>query len=557
MYSSLETLSEEYTIVHSMSLVSVASQAVKENEADFVLFKADAGIICFEVKAGQISYANGNWLYSNGRPMRHGGPFNQAQNIKFRLMDEMRDKGLGALVEKCRFYHAVWFPSISRADINRTDFPEECDNLLILTKDDLGNPENAIQNIFSLNHFRRQDLSDKDAKNILDKILCPSFHVVPTTRTKYDFDDIVFSRLLSSQIHILDFLQEQQFAVINGVAGSGKTLIAIEQAKRMAAIGDRVLFLCYNSLLCQEVKRRCADHEKIDVYTIDAFSCKICGEIDYSLLQDYLLEDPALFPYSHLVIDEGQDFGFCSTDKKVVNRSDLLDTLKLLVSEKQNGTFYMFYDKYQLVQGTGLPNFIEESDCKLTLWVNCRNTANIAKCSVRALDNRLPTKIKGTSPTGSIPKLSHSTKVSEQIEAIDAYISELNEIGIQDIVVLTCKTEEASIASEVLSGKPGEKKWKRTGVPFYTCRRFKGLEADGVILIDITPDLWIQYDNDSPYKAKPGLLFYTGASRAKHELRLVCDMESDDFLEAIEAMGIASKKNPTKSFLRQINALPS
>ena len=555
VYSSLSLLDENYTVVHSMSLVSVADQTVRESEADFILFKADAGIICFEVKAGQISYEHGEWLYSDGRPMKRGGPFNQAQNIKFRMMDEMRSKGLSSLVDKCRFYHAVWFPSVSRADINGIDLPEECDELLILTKDDLENPEPAIQKIFSLNHFRQQDLSSRDAQKILNRIICPSFHVVPTARTKYDFDDIAFSRLLDSQIHVLDFLQEQRFAVINGVAGSGKTLIAIEQAKRMASTGDRVLFLCYNNLLCQEVKTRCAAYDKIDVYTIDAFSCKTCGEINYPLLQDCLIDNPEYFPYRHLVIDEGQDFGFYSSSNAAANRSELLDTFKLLIGEKSDGTFYMFYDKFQLIQGTGLPAFVEEADCKLTLWVNCRNTANIAKCSTKALDDKIPVKTKGSAPTGSVPRLSFSTDVSEQIQAIDSYIQELKSSGIKDIVILTCKTEESSVASEVITGGSGIKKWKETSVPFHTCRKFKGLEADAVILIDVTADLWVQYDCDSPYKAKPGLLFYTGASRARHELRLVCDMNEGDFLEVIDVMNVASKKNPVKSFLRQINAL--
>lgn len=557
VYNSLSNLGEEYTVVHSMSLVSVANKAIKENEADFVLFKADAGIICFEVKAGQVSYDEGEWLYADGKPMKHGGPFNQAQNVKFRLMDEMRAKGLGSLVGKCRFYHAVWFPSVSRADISRIDLPEECDSNLILTKDDLKNPEQAIQNIFSLNHFRDQKLTDTEAQSILNKVLCPSFHVVPTARTKYDFDDIVFSRLLGSQIRILDFLQEQRFAVINGVAGSGKTLIAIEYAKKMALTGDRVLFLCYNTLLSREIKKRCESYEKIDVFTIDAFACKVCGENNYELLQGRLLDNPCLFPYVHLIIDEGQDFGFYAEGTNAVSRSDLLDTFQLLVSEKPNGTFYMFYDKYQLVQGTDLPNFIEEADCKLTLTVNCRNTANIAKCSFRALNDKISAATKDTSPAGSVPKLSHSKNAYDQVQFVDTYISELESMGIEDIVVLTCKTEESSIASGILTGEPDGRRWKSTNVPFRTCRKFKGLEADAVILIDVTADLWVHHNSDSPYKIKPGLLFYAGASRAKHELRLVCDMDDNDFLEVIETMNVASKKNPLKSFLRQINALPS
>ena len=553
IYASLQTLDDSYIVVHSMSLVSVANNAVKENEADFILFNKEKGIICFEAKAGQISYSDGEWLYSNGWPMKHGGPFNQAQNIKFRLMDEMRDKGLEKALRGCKMYHAVWFPSITHSDINQISLPEEADKQLILTKNDLEDPAPAIERIFSLDvACKEQALTEFQSREIVEKILCPEFHVAPTARTSYDFDDIVFSRLLASQVNILNFLQEQRSAVINGVAGSGKTLIAIEQAKRMSEKGERVLFLCYNKLLGEDIKQRCQAHERIEVFTLDGFSYKVCGEINYELLNLTLVDNPSLFPYKHVVIDEGQDFGSNAYDS---SKSDLLDTLRLL-TEEVDGTFYLFYDKYQLVQGSGLPDFINDADCKLTLWVNCRNTFNIAKCSIKALDSDLTCKTKDSTPDGAVPKMVSSQDADQQIGFVDKYIAELKGSGLNDIVVLTCKTEESSIVSSAFAGTEGSKHWRSTKIPVYSCRRFKGLEADAVILVDVTADLWVEYGNDSIYKPKPGLIFYTGASRAKHELRIVCDMGPDDFAEVIEEMRIASKRNPAKAFAKQINALP-
>ena len=55
---------------------------------------------------------------------------------------------------------------------------------------------------------------------------------------------------------ILNFLEEQKTAVINGAAGTGKTLVAIEKAKRHACKGEKVLFLRYNNLL----KTHLAEH---------------------------------------------------------------------------------------------------------------------------------------------------------------------------------------------------------------------------------------------------------------------------------------------------------
>ena len=558
IYESLKTLPDEYVVVHSMTLVSVADQSLRENEADFVLFHRDKGLICFEAKAGKVSYSDGEWRYSDGRPMKHGGPFNQAQNGKFHLMDAIRERGLRELVKSCRLYHAVWFPSLSSRDIDSIFLPEECDRRLLLSKDDLMDPQPAVERIFELNHHRPQNVTEADERKLIERVLCPAFDLVPTARTRYDFNDITFARLLESQTHVLDFLSEQRFAVINGVAGSGKTLIAITYAKKMASRQEKTLFLCFNALLAQDVKRRCDGVENLDVYTIDAFTMKLCGSIDYCRLEELLFEDPGSFPYLHLVVDEGQDFSSEAEGGlpgKVVDRSDILDALKMLIEEREGGTFFLFYDKHQLIQGTGLPDFINDADCKISLWVNCRNTANIAKCSAKALDDNLDVMVRDNAPAGSVPKLYHSTSVDRQIDLVDKCITELQQSGLKDIVILTCKTEEKSILSNALGGEKANRNWKGSHIPFISCRRFKGLEADAVILTDVTSDLWAEFEDDA-YGAKPGLLFYTAASRAKHELRIVCDMDEDDFQEAAEIMNIPSRRNALKSFARRINALP-
>ena len=291
----------------------------------------------------------------------------------------------------------------------------------------------------------------------------------------------------------------------------------------MASKQEKTLLLCFNALLAQDVRRRCDGLENLDVYTIDAFTTKLCGSIDYCRLQELLFEDTDSFPYLHLVVDEGQDFSSETEGGlpgEVVDRSDILDTFKMLIEEREGGTFFLFYDKYQLIQGTGLPDFINDADCKISLWVNCRNAANIAKCSAKALDGNLDVKVKDNAPRGSVPKLYHSTSVNEQIILVDKCISELRESGLKDIVILTCKTEERSILSSALSGEKASRKWKNSHIPFISCRRFKGLEADAVILTDVTSELWAEFE-DGSYGAKPGLLFYTAASRAKHELRII------------------------------------
>ena len=47
--------------------------------------------------------------------------------------------------------------------------------------------------------------------------------------------------MLDEQSGILNFLTEQRSAVVNGAAGTGKTMIAVEKAVRHAADGEKVL----------------------------------------------------------------------------------------------------------------------------------------------------------------------------------------------------------------------------------------------------------------------------------------------------------------------------
>ncbi len=554
IYAALEQLPDDYYVVHSYTLLSTINDEVRENEADFVVFHKDRGLVCIEAKAGRVGYSDGEWRYASGRAMRHGGPFKQAERMKWRIVEYFRELKMDEVLERCKVFHAVWFPSIRTADLSGVAFPSEADRRLALTLDDLRDPEPALLRIFSLKIGSRETrLSSIDFESIVKRILCPAFSITPTTRFKYDLADVAFARFLDSQTRVLDFLEDQRSAVINGVAGSGKTLVAVERAKRAASRGGKVLFLCYNAMLKDDIRGRCSEEEGIDVYTIAGFACKECStpEPDYALLEDRLMEyaDSGTFPYSHVVVDEGQDFGLESVDQ-----ANILELLNLIVGQSEEGSFYLFYDKNQLVQGTKMPGIVNDADCKLTLYVNCRNTLNIAECSVKALSGDVACKVREAAFSGAVPKMLVSCDREKQIDYIDGEIESLKQSGIADIVILTCKTEESTAFAPCVSGGT-VKKWKKTGVPVYSCRRFKGLEADAVLLIDVDETLWLP-DERSKYSAKEGLLFYTGASRAKYELRIVCDMSESNCLDVLQRMGIESRRKPEKAFAKALNAIP-
>ena len=136
-------------------------------------------------------------------------------------------------------------------------------------------------------------------------------------------------------------------------------MIALEKANRHAEAGEKVLFLCFNAYLKQDLEDK-FKNDNIDFYTISGLACKLCDsrEADYDKACEVLLDKfiRGRFEYKHIVIDEGQDFGI-----GIIERSGILKTLRDIVLDL-DGTFYMFYDQLQLIQSFDLPECLKDAD---------------------------------------------------------------------------------------------------------------------------------------------------------------------------------------------------
>lgn len=551
IYYALSKLPDDFTVVHSYKMLEVVNgSAVEQKEADFIIFNRKLGILVIEAKAGRIRCENGEWFYASGVSMRrHGGPYRQADNIKWKLFNRFEDVGLPSLRDKCKLTHAVWLPSLGAHELGFIDYSPEASREITLCKTDLNDPTAQITRIMKMDvGGRSTNLSELEADEVLRKVLLPEFDIVPTNSIDYEYSDFVFARLLDSQARVLNFLQDQKTAVINGAAGTGKTLIAIERAKQAAHSG-RVLFLCFNALLKEDVARRCRDVPAIDVYTIPGYACKVCNSLEpnYSALTEELMGHSEAFPYDHVVIDEGQDFGL-----KAIEDAMVLETLRDIVESRQGNTMYLFYDKRQFVQGSTMPDFLMDADCKLTLYVNCRNTELIARSSLSALNEAGDPKLKTLSNLGGPPLLYANMDAKSQEEFVDKQIAALKSVGISDIVVITCKTLNSSKLVSCFMEGNSSMKWKNQKVPVHTVRKFKGMEASAVILTDVDQTLW--EPPSVSYEPEPGTLFYTAASRAKHELRIVCDMDSDACNRTLVLMGEKTNKRPDKKLANVLGA---
>ena len=544
MFDCLKKLSDEYYVFHSFKIINIRDNTIWESETDFVIFNPSKGILCLEAKAGQVKYEDGKWKYGSGYTMEHGGPYRQASNSKWRLIDHIKSCGHDYLLGRCKLLHAVWFPSVRKEYFANITLPSDADIKLTLTADSFENIEHEISTIFDIKLKKDigTQLTSSDVKKIVEDVLAPSFNLIPIANMKLENQRIVFKRMLNEQVALLNYLDEQNSAVINGLAGTGKTIMAVEKAKRHAENGEAVLFLCYNAYLKEYLQKAYA-HQNVFYYTIDGLACKLCDTImpNYDMLKE-TLENMYLdetFPYKHIIVDEGQDFG-----KERLNDISIIELLKNnVVEEGKNGSFYLFYDKNQMIQSASLPSYIDDADCRLTLYRNCRNTENIAITSLRLLGSDKRPKLFDGAVIGDSPEMFFVDDISQAVSTVNYIVENVWKAECDNIQILTCKTEETSIIADECS--TGIYLYKTRKIPFTTCRKYKGLEADVVIMVDLDNDVFTKNAEQ---------IMYVGASRARHKLFLVANIDDAECGAILDTKSIRKAKNVKKAFAATYNA---
>lgn len=533
VYEALRTLSDQYTVFYSLSWVGINEKRTV-GEADFVIVHPAKGIFVIEVKSGEIEYKNGEWIQTNTKSgqSKRIEPYVQARKSQFELLDRL-NQGIKDFRIPMMCY-GVWFPSIDISE--KATLPPESPKEITLDRLSLENAEKAINDAFSYwaEKYRQVSLDQAQLKKVIN-LLCPHFHVVPRLKTKIEEMEETYIQLTRQQAALLDFLEEQKTAVIHGLAGTGKTVLGVEKAKRLAAQDEQVLFLCFNSFL-RDALRRNNTIPNVTFHNAHSLAYEIMGQSDSPIeevleeFEDYLEEvfDEESWEYSNIIVDEGQDL-----DDRLLNR--LYELVKL-----KNGCFYVFYDRNQYIMKNQLPKWIEDSECRLVLHKNCRNTAEVFKtsCSIIGLENVTYNEVHG-----EIPAARFYTRVDEEEKIVSDFIKRVLDEGLDpsDVVILSAKTIENSwidpgrkYAGQELSceGESGK-------ILFTTIRKFKGLEAEAILIVDAQMSALTNPENRR--------LLYTGSSRAKNLLNIAMleDIESSEYGDYLR--NIAPGRNVPKN----------
>lgn len=507
-----------------------ARKYVQWGEADFTIFHPSYGFIVFEVKDGLISFSRERgWIQTN----RSNGtdktidPMDQAERSKYYFLDRIKARFGGQ--SPYTFCSAVWFTAGDRANIEG-NLPLNYKEEIVLWSNDLQSvaaAEMAIRRIYRFYDVRKVEPSEEMTSKVLDT-LTPEFGVVQTMRSRTLAVKALFRRMTTEQMYLLDYLEEQEEAAIHGVAGTGKTVLAVQKAKSLAQT-DRVLFLCFNRFLKTHLEETCPDSTSISFFTLDGLVGAFTGAFSQSpdertdAISEFLMDwDEYELPFKHIVVDEGQDF------------ADIHLQLLHDIAQAHHGNFYVFYDRNQFVQGLRYPEWLDKMDCRLVLSRNCRNTKEIAITSTRPIgidENRIRMRRESTVDGVIKPNLFFVEDKSTLKEYLGRLIRKYIAAGLAgtDIVVLSMKPEGKSILTEGDFQLPGNciltKIQNNNGILFTTVRKFKGLEAMAVICIDIDSET---FENDRNRN-----VFYVGTSRAMSYLDLITTTSPEELAATI------------------------
>ena len=551
VFKALEKLSDEYTVFHSLRWNDRSNKnTVVYGETDFMILHHKKGIIVIEVKSGGIECVNNTWTYirtDNGKRKPMKNPLKQADRSKYYFIDllekHFEDTENTDHPQYCMVESAVWFPSVSQRDIIGV-LPMEYHPEITLLENALDSPQKFIDGIYDFYEGWKHTRLDRTPEDEILDIFAPLYRVMPSLRSKRLQQEDTFVRLTREQYYLLDYLEEQRVAAIQGAAGTGKTWLAIEKARRLADSG-KVLFLCFNQFLRQFLQSLKNDepkrYENIEFYNLPQLACqklRVPAVEKDDILQFLESFDSYDWEYKHIIIDEGQDFNDGEIER--------LSEIALL----QDGSFYVFFDKNQFVQGREFPDWLKNSECRLVLSINCRNTFSIADTSGKPIS--VEPKVKNKSVKGDMPRFYICADQKTGLKKISVLIDQYRKNGYaySQICILTVKTETASmlngvekIGNHTISSTRGN-----NSVLFTTARKFKGLEADAIIIVDADADTFADEESKR--------LFYVGASRAKHCLDIIFVGDKSELEDMVKSISNQKYPTPFVGIARSLNVKP-
>jgi hypothetical protein len=523
-----DELSDDWIVYHGLPYYDL-KDGVRCGEIDFLLLHPDHGLLVVECKGTGVTYrqGQGRWYRhvdgGDEEPLKHG-PLRQAERQAYDFVRFLERQLPVRFPELHRFPFvfgfAAAFPLVGRFPAPQ---PPDLAPELVFTAKDRGGLERKAVDILARFAAKLRThppgLQGRAFKIFRKHVLRPTFHLSAGMGGQVADDEQTFVRLSELQARVVHQFLENRVIRVRGGAGTGKTMLAMEA-------GERVLLLCYNKYLGAYLRAR-TDRWEFDegrvlaahFHGLCARSHELTGQpfhppdkdeaygeerrrfwnVDAPQVLWQAIESRRIGPFDAIVVDEGQDF-----------ESDWWTVLRDALASPDKGRLVVFYDPAQDLFGRQceLP-----AGASFVLVDNFRNTQQISE-----LINRLgftPLKPHLMCPMGNAPTVRAQGTPAETRKELDSLIRRLT--GTEgfapgQIVLLTPRTRPHSslagletLADLRLAHDPHDREGR---LLHCTVGRFKGLESDVVILLDIDP----------AHERSGREVRYCGASRARHLL---------------------------------------
>jgi len=474
----------------------------QDGEADFIVAHPKQGVLLIEVKGGRISYsgARRQWVSTDREGNDHNiDPFNQVMRSKYALLQKIKSLPRWSH-EWITLGHAVAFP---QSDVSHISLPPEASPHIIIDGNDLSRLAVKIPAILAYWNGQAQQPFQSGATLIadLEKLLAPTITLPNPLSLEVKDEEREILRLTEEQFRLLDFLSRTRRAAMSGCAGSGKTTLAVEKAKRLSQEGFHTLLTCYTESLALHLRDVIGRREHLTVCTFHqlchqmAQDAKLASpspskaesgqhttsEDDYAeMLINAVGKRPDL-AYDAVVVDEGQDFP-----------EIWWLALEACLKGQQNSIFYVFYDDNQRVypHRGSIPADLQ----RFPLTENVRNTRTIHRALMTYYQGESPSLPRG--PVGRSIEIQHYETTAELQKLLLQQFQKLidaEQLASSDLVVLTPRELERSTLPTLKLGgnyKLVERSsGKQREVLYTTIQNFKGLERRVVIVAELDEEL--------------------------------------------------------------------
>jgi hypothetical protein len=471
-----------------------------DGEADFIVAHPLNGILFIEVKGGRISYQpdSANWYSTDRFEIRHRikSPVEQAKTCRYRFFEKLKEQKSWPK-ERIRMRYGVIFTDT--AIPSDKNYLGGYDPLLFCHAEVFDNElSDWIHGRLVANSNDGEVGPGNHGINVLQNLVAGPVNLSSTLQRDSESTLQQLNNLLTgAQLQILEEVVNEFSAVIEGGAGTGKTVIATELALRLSNNKHIVYFVAVGPALICDVTIKLSERTNI----------RVMGEQEFLSIQ----VSNGIGTDDVLIIDEAQDFNNLFWNN--------VERLKLT----RNFALYVFMDSNQSVYRSPEDISSRLQAKRMTLRLNLRNTQSISKLTSHFYSGPVALSY---GPKGATPEIIIEKDLDKAVEQVLSLILRLIKregVKMSSITVLSKNSRilerlKPGLLSNRILFSPADKHAVES-ITLDSVSRFKGMESPFVILLA---------DREL---AEHKELSYVAISRARSHLFIVGNIE-DTLLSA-------------------------